>query len=324
VSDADASVTNEIQDLSLSANTLSLTGDVTTVDLTGYLDNTDNQDLTLDLLTNTLNLFNDGTPVDLSSYVQDLNLNSNILSITNNASPTNINLTPYLDNTDEQDLTIGGNTLSLTNDATAVDLGQFAQTITKLGNTITLTNVNGQGGGSFMDSVDDADNNNTNEVQTLSVLGDQLTISGNTSGVGGNSVTLPTNPNAFQLSYDLNIPLLITGNIPIDIQAGDIDIDINGSVSAASDDYTVPANGNGVYMFFINGSSSGDVRPGIRVNGNDVDVHFANFFDLATLGRATIGTIMLQLVAGDRVQLVGEITSILGGNMTGTFSGYKL
>ncbi|GGD44750.1 hypothetical protein GCM10011361_09640 [Muriicola marianensis] len=44
--DADADPNNEIQDLSLAANTLSLTGDATPVDLSGYLDNTDAQDLT--------------------------------------------------------------------------------------------------------------------------------------------------------------------------------------------------------------------------------------------------------------------------------------
>jgi len=41
------------QDLSLTANTLSLTNDATTVDLSGYLDNTDNQNLTGATLTGT-------------------------------------------------------------------------------------------------------------------------------------------------------------------------------------------------------------------------------------------------------------------------------
>lgn len=45
VDDADADPANELQDLGLSGNTLSLTGDATPVDLSGYLDNTDNQTL---------------------------------------------------------------------------------------------------------------------------------------------------------------------------------------------------------------------------------------------------------------------------------------
>ena len=45
VADNDNNPTNEIQDLSLSTNTLSLTGDGTSVDLSAYLDNTDSQTL---------------------------------------------------------------------------------------------------------------------------------------------------------------------------------------------------------------------------------------------------------------------------------------
>lgn len=45
--EVDGSTTNEIQDLSLSSNTLSLSGDASTVDLSGYLDNTDAQALTI-------------------------------------------------------------------------------------------------------------------------------------------------------------------------------------------------------------------------------------------------------------------------------------
>ncbi|MCV9387107.1 beta strand repeat-containing protein [Reichenbachiella ulvae] len=44
--DADADATNEIQDLSLNENTLSLSDDATSVDLSVYLDNTDNQTAT--------------------------------------------------------------------------------------------------------------------------------------------------------------------------------------------------------------------------------------------------------------------------------------
>ncbi|MDG1573174.1 hypothetical protein OZ410_12660, partial [Robiginitalea sp. M366] len=43
VDDADADATNEIQDLSLTGNSLALSGDATPVDLSGYLDNTDDQ-----------------------------------------------------------------------------------------------------------------------------------------------------------------------------------------------------------------------------------------------------------------------------------------
>ncbi len=45
LSDADADPTNELQDLSLSGNTVSLSGSSATIDLSAYLDNTDNQNI---------------------------------------------------------------------------------------------------------------------------------------------------------------------------------------------------------------------------------------------------------------------------------------
>ena len=56
------------QNLLLSGNTLKLTGDTSTVDLSPYL-NTDNQDLSLS--GNILNLTGDATTVDLSSYLSN-------------------------------------------------------------------------------------------------------------------------------------------------------------------------------------------------------------------------------------------------------------
>ncbi|NNE25699.1 MAG: hypothetical protein HKN09_02540 [Saprospiraceae bacterium] len=74
VSDADGvmtwtdpnTITAAPQDLHLSGNTLSLSGDATTVDLSTYMDNTDAQDLSLS--GTILSLSGDATTVDLSAY----------------------------------------------------------------------------------------------------------------------------------------------------------------------------------------------------------------------------------------------------------------
>ncbi|MEM9050518.1 MAG: hypothetical protein AAGC47_00570 [Bacteroidota bacterium] len=67
----DNSVTNEIQELTRSGTTLNLSGDPTPgVDLSGFLDNTDNQDLSISYSDNELSLTGDGTSVDLSKYDQ--------------------------------------------------------------------------------------------------------------------------------------------------------------------------------------------------------------------------------------------------------------
>ena len=82
VDDADADATNELQDLTFASNILSLTNSTVNIDLSGYLDNTDNQDLTL--TGNTLAISNDpNTDVDLSPYLDNtdtlasLNCNNN-------------------------------------------------------------------------------------------------------------------------------------------------------------------------------------------------------------------------------------------------------
>ena len=68
VADNDNSTSNEIQDLSLSGNTLSLTGDGSTVNLSGYLDNTDDQ--TLSFSDPNLSI-SDGNSVNLSALIDD-------------------------------------------------------------------------------------------------------------------------------------------------------------------------------------------------------------------------------------------------------------
>jgi len=67
ITEVDGSTTNEIQDLSLSGNTLSLSSDPSTVDLSPYLDNTDNQDLDVVDETNGVNLTlsGDATPISI-------------------------------------------------------------------------------------------------------------------------------------------------------------------------------------------------------------------------------------------------------------------
>lgn len=108
---------NELQDLELSGNTLSLTDDATPVDLSGFLDNTDNQQLSL--AGDNLSLTSDDGPdvVSLAAYrdntdEQTLSLSANLLRISGSGST--VSLASYLDNTDSQDL---ANVLSHGNDA---------------------------------------------------------------------------------------------------------------------------------------------------------------------------------------------------------------
>ncbi len=114
------------QELSLATNVLSISGGTETVDLSGYLDNTDAQ--AISLATNTLSITGNASTVDLSGYLdntdnQDLSLSSNTLSLTNDA--TSVDLSGYLDNTDAQAISLATNTLSITGNASTVDLSGY-------------------------------------------------------------------------------------------------------------------------------------------------------------------------------------------------------
>lgn len=85
-------LTAEVQDISLNVNDLSITGG-STIDLSGYLDDTVLDESTVDGYAN-----NNGY---LTAEVQDLTLVGNTLAISGDPN-TDVDLSPYLDNTDTQ------------------------------------------------------------------------------------------------------------------------------------------------------------------------------------------------------------------------------
>lgn len=172
VIESDGDITNELQDLTLTDDDLSLTQSSVNIDLSKYLDNTDSQSLSLSgsqllisggnsvdltslagadsqelsLTGNTLELTGSPTDVDLSKYAQNLSLNitSNLLSISDG---NNVDLSTYKDNTDNQDLDLVGNELRLTNDVTTVDLSKYedntdSQTLSLSDHDLTISGGN--------------------------------------------------------------------------------------------------------------------------------------------------------------------------------------
>ncbi len=132
--DYDADDTNEIQSINLTGNTLSISDHISTVDLSSYLDNTDEQ--TLSFTSPNLSITG-GNSVDLSALQdgyeantddQTLSLVTNTLSI---ESGNSVDLSGYLDNTDNQNISgsgLSGTTLTIgiengTNET--VDLGSL-------------------------------------------------------------------------------------------------------------------------------------------------------------------------------------------------------
>jgi len=172
--DADADITNEIQDLQLSGNLLTITRNPSSsgIDLSRYLDNSDSQQLGFNTDNNILSLTSSSS-VDLTSLkndadadptneIQDIVLTGDLLAITKNSGSAGVNLSKYLDNTDTQQLAFNSvtNILTLTGSA-PVDL-------TSLKN--------------------DADADPANEIQSLTYTESALTKSVSISG--GNSVVI--------------------------------------------------------------------------------------------------------------------------------------
>ncbi len=131
---------NHIQDLNLDANNvlkITKNNNATPIDLTRYLDNTDNQTLFFNPATYKLSISGATGEIDLSTLkndsdadptneIQDLVLNNHELTITGKQLPNKINLSQYLDNTDNQQLSYDpvSNSLSLTNGG-SVNLGSI-------------------------------------------------------------------------------------------------------------------------------------------------------------------------------------------------------
>ncbi len=204
ISENDSDSTNEIQDLQIASDILSITNNTsaTDIDLSGYLDNTDDQQLTL---TGTDLSIESGNTVDLSTLVddsdadptneiQDLSLSaSNTLTITGNASATEIDLSPFSGtNTDNQSLTYDNSssyTISISNGNT-IDISDLKDdndadptNEIELPSTATTGEVLVYDGSSWVagtDNVDDADNDATNEIElpSTATTGDILVYDG--------------------------------------------------------------------------------------------------------------------------------------------------
>jgi hypothetical protein len=185
--------------LTLAADILKVTNNVSasSIDLTPYKDNTDDQ--TISRLGNVISLEDGGTvnvstaapasaglvlkwdgadwnaAADLvddadnstTNEIQDLNLTANTLTITNNGSATNIDLSPY-----QQTISKSGNTVSLTNG------GSFALGSTAPSSVGQVLKWNGSDWGAGTDNVNDADADATNEFQTLGLSGTVLSLTG--------------------------------------------------------------------------------------------------------------------------------------------------
>ncbi len=335
VADNDNNATNEIQDLSRSGNTLSLSSDATPVDLTPYLDDTDEQRLTL---TGTTLSIDRGNTVSLAGLLddtddQDLSLNAATNSLSLTGDPTPVNLSAYMDNTDNQNLSI-----------------------TSLGTNRTINIQNGTG---VTFSVADGDSDAANELQTLAYNTTTKTLSIST----GNSVAIPETQTLNQVllqgndangqritnlaaptantdavtkqyvdnadaainsrlstnySFKTNFAfsaLLAGSNITLPLADGTGSFDDFGVVNASN--FTAPSAGT--YIFTVDGSIS-SILVGSAINLLFDGVKYP--VSVGSNNRYNT-TLMFRMTAGQTITLVADGLG-LGTNIAGSFMGYKL
>jgi len=260
----DGDPTNEIQDLVINSDKLKITNNpnATEWDLTKYLDNTDNQQLSFNEVDNKLSLTNSVT-ADLSKLFQSLSFNSGTGQlIISGREATLIDLSSLKNDADSdpsneiQDLQISGDNLSLTKSgASPISLSTYRQTL----------------------SYSEADN--------------KLTISGSNTVQIGSLVAFRARKTASE-----TMPTFMTD---YDFVAGSEDYDDGGNYNATSGIFSAPSDG--IYTFnvgyYATGTSSSRILK-ISLNGSLYEILNSDITGGASLTRS----VTMKLVAGDKVK----------------------
>jgi hypothetical protein len=246
------------------------------------IDNSTTNELqTLSKAGNTITLSNGGGSIS-DKDSQSLSLVGTTLSITNGNSVTLPTGTTYSAGTG---VSIVGNTISAIDNSTTNEL----QTLSKAGNTITLSN----GGGSISDK----------DSQSLSLVGTTLSIT------NGNSVTLPTGT-----TYSAGTGVSIVGNT---ISAIDN--------STTNELQTLSKAGNTITLSNGGGSISDRDSQSLSLVGTTLSITNGNSVTLPTGTTYSAGTGVS--IVGNVISNVGDVnatddittSTTAGGDLSGTF-----
>tara|TARA_Y100001972_G_C7664629_1_gene335753 strand:- start:3278 stop:4987 length:1710 start_codon:yes stop_codon:yes gene_type:complete len=242
-------------------------------------------------LKNTPEGFLDGTDevddadADPTNEIQDLSISGNLLRITNNDNATVIDL-GAISGSDNQDLSFINGVISLTGDpdATMIDLSGYDSDVSDDfdGQFSNLTGVPADLADG--DQVDDADADPTNEIQSLELVDNILTLSGDLSGTSLNFAGWD-----MDVTDDFDGQFSSLTGVPADLVDGD-------QVDDADADPT-----NELQMITTNSSPGNITLSGdktLNLNVNDADASSTN--ELIT---------MTSLLAGNTLRIVESGTN---------------
>ncbi|MDO6811331.1 hypothetical protein Q4603_22140, partial [Zobellia galactanivorans] len=278
--DLDGDPNNEIQDLSLTGNILKVTNNTgaTDIDLSPYT-NTDTQDLSIDATGKTISLV-DGGSVTVDTDDADADPNNEIQDAAEVALGT-----PF---------DVDGDSVNETNVQEALeDLAANSSDDQQIGSAVATANetvsINLERGGSTTINIQDADADPNNEIQDLSLTGNILKVTNNTSAtdidlsaytntdtqdlsidatgktislVDGGSVTVNTDDADADPNNEIQ-DLSLTGNIlKVTNNTGATDIDLSAYTNTDTQDLSIDATGKTISL--VDGGS-------VTVDTDDAD-----------------------------------------------------
>lgn len=314
-----------VQDLGLTGNVLSLTQDPSTVDLGKYLDNTDNQTLSLSS-SNELKISNTASIVDLSKYLdntdnQELSLSGTVLSISGGVNGIDFSTIIPGDN---QDLQLVGDQLILTNDNSSVDLSKYLQNLYLDGSVVKISDATGVDISPLLNLRIDGVNlsiSGSNTVVDLSQLNDdlgdhiatqKLQLGANKIGYGSEDKGLSFNSNGYAFFTDrVTVPLLNANDVSLgnnSIQGNEIS---DGAISMSK----IEALSDGQIIIGSDGTTSGNHK--VVVSGDATldksgQLNIAN--NAVTSAKISDGTITSADIADFTIQTVdlsdGSVNSV--------------
>jgi hypothetical protein len=285
--DADADPDNEIQDIELTEDTLTITNNTESkgVYLGKYLDDKDQQQLDLD--ENNILSITGGNSQDLSGFLQTLSFNTvtNELSISNVTEPVNLNSLKDDDDADPQneiqDLQVVGDILSVTEGENDVDLSVYR---------------------------DNTDN------QTLTYLESTREL----SITGGNSVTLD-NMVAFR-AKNTSSDISSIDSYPT-MTYDEVEYNIGNHLDAESGVFTVPVDG--IYTFNVSYIADGTgVGREVAIYVNSI-LYEKLALSIGAGSIISVKSVTIKLNASDTVNVV-IYTGLASETGTGSFSGFKV
>ena len=320
VNDADANPNNELQSLSLNGYQLTISSG-NSVTLTDKFEDADH---------------------DSINEIQDLHFEeqSNILTVTKNPDAYPVNLSKYLDNKDEQTLAVSGDSLAIIRgNKIPMDVSKTneIQTLRRSasGDSILLS----LNGGYVIDKFDDADNNPSNELQSIRLTGDNLSLTNdpsagtvslnkylddtddqtlsrngyNLSISNGNSIDIRPNIIAFRTLKSVESSKILYANDSTILVFPTEKLDSANCFNTLTGQFVVPPGGAGLYHFDLNYQYSTGHSLKIIVNGA--------IYEKIPLGQNY--TFLLYLNQGETVEIQLN-SSVLSNPSSGSFSGYRI